>query len=154
LGGFTPCFYYIFFNCVTSTRKVYPIDIGNIVVNLLDICHEYSGTFLPNIRKSITKPPQKLRCGIARGQVISVGEGKDFVGSCINIASRLQKIGQFSFAFPRRGFNLMKHFTEVGRDEFVLIKMPVRGIGEEELIYVQKSEFDVLTDIAKEQLNP
>ena len=137
-----------------DTRKVYPIDIGNIVLSLNNICDEYNSTFLSAVRKSITKPPQKLRCGIARGQIISIGDGKDFVGSCINVASRLQKIGQFSFAFPRRGFDLVKHFTDEAKEEYVLIRMAIRGIGDEELLYVQKNEFELLTDLEKKQLIP
>ena len=127
-------------------RSLSPKDIGNIVLALGNICDEYRETFLSSIKNKFTKPPSVLRCGIARGQIISIGDGRDFVGSCINVAARLQKVGQFSFAFSKRGFNLTTHFEKSAADYFTLIKMPIRGIGEEELIYVRKSDFDALTD--------
>ena len=38
----------------------------------------------------VSEPPPVLRCGLARGTVFSVGNRSDFVGSCINMAARLQ----------------------------------------------------------------
>jgi hypothetical protein len=127
-----------------DTRNLDPESLGNIVISLRSICLEYSEKFLPDIKKIVSKPPVKLRCGIARGQIISIGDGKDFVGPCINVAARLQKIGQFSFAFSKRGFNLKKSFAESYQAEFMLIKAPIRGVGDEELIFVNKVEFQGL----------
>jgi class 3 adenylate cyclase len=126
--------------------------IGNTVLALHDICDKYTTSFLPMIRQRVIKPPLKLRCGIARGQIISIGEGRDFVGPCINAASRLQKIGPFSFAFSKRGFNLQRNFHEKKQSNFILVKSPIRGIGEEELFFVRKKEFDALPDEDKENL--
>jgi class 3 adenylate cyclase len=95
-----------------DTRNMQAGCIGNIVMSLQDVCREYEETFLPKIKKLVSKPPIKLRCGIARGQILSIGNGNDFVGPCINVAARLQKIGQFSFAFSKRGFNLERYFDD------------------------------------------
>lgn len=130
------------------------MDMGNIVGSLLNICRGYRDEFLPRIKKSFTKPPAKLRCGIARGQILSIGEERDFVGPCINVASRLQKIGQFSFAFSKRGFNLERNFGETWRNDFVLIKYQIRGVGEEELVFVLASEFKQLSKQVRTELSP
>ena len=80
-------------------------------INIVDffevICNDFEKYFLLKIGKRFTQPPPKLRCGIARGQITSIGNGSDFVGPCINVASRLQKLGdgQFSFAFTKEGLD-------------------------------------------------
>jgi hypothetical protein len=123
----------------------------NISRHLLKITNLYKSEFLPTIKHSVVKPPIILRCGIARGQIITVGDGNDFVGSCINIAARIQKVSLLSFAISRRGFDL----DTVKESEFytllTLKKYPIRGIGSEELIYVRKDEFKKLPPIEKEQ---
>src|SRR4029077_11901818 len=65
-----------------------------------------SGNFLSKLRSTMVDPPPVLRCGIARGTVFCVGDGEDYVGSCINMAARLQRLQGISFAFNRRGFDL------------------------------------------------
>jgi len=121
-------------------------DISNIVAILHRINCAYETDFLSEIERHVSKPPSKLRCGVARGQVISVGDGNDYVGSCINIASRLQKLSQLSFAISRRGFDLSKgEFAQTWGKEFTLKKVELRGIGTEELVYIKKKEFETLT---------
>ena len=139
---------------IWDTRNIEHYNLGNIVISLLDICKDYEQSFLPEIRKSVSKPPIKLRCGIARGQIISVGDGRDFVGPCINVAARLQKIGQFSFAFSKRGFNFDKCFNDTGRSFFTLVRSSIRGVGDEELYYVRKDDFESLPDEDKDNLLP
>ena len=92
-------------------------------------------------QKNISKFPTKVRCGIAQGQVTSIADGRDFVGLCINIASRLQKLGDgaFSFAFTQKG--LEPDEAEDWYENFRLIKIPIRGISNDELVYVLKAEF-------------
>jgi hypothetical protein len=75
-----------------------------------------------------------------------VGDGRDYVGACINVASRLQKLGQLSFAFSKRGFQLEKCFTKNYQEKLMLAKVSIRGIGEEELIFIDKSEYDKLDE--------
>jgi hypothetical protein len=69
----------------------------NIVKAFDIICNDYEIKFLKVIRSKFTKPPSKLRCGVAQGRVTSIADGDDFVGLCINIASRLQKLGEGAF---------------------------------------------------------
>jgi class 3 adenylate cyclase len=120
-------------------------SIANIAYNLHAVSNQYQTEFLPDIKKCVSKPPAKLRCGVARGQIISIGEGNDYVGSCINIAARLQKLSQLTFAISRRGFDLSQAHHEVKLwKQFILKKVELRGIGEEELVYVKKKEFEQL----------
>ena len=78
---------------------------------------------------------------------MTVGGGEDFVGSCLNIASRLQKLSSLSFAVSRRGIDL--RLRSGLSKQFVLKQVELRGIGKEELVWVMESEFKLLS--AKEQ---
>ncbi len=119
----------------------------NIAQSLLSITDLYRSTFLPEIRKAVSKPPCRLRCGIALGQVISIGGGADYVGSCINLASRLQKLSSLSFAISRRGFDLsISPDLEGSLRSFLLLKRTsIRSIGEQELVYIRKDEFSSMS---------
>lgn len=121
-------------------------SIRNIVNRLLALTLEYRRDFLKRIGTYVSKPPKRLRCGIARGQVVSVGSGDDFVGSCLNIASRLQKLSTLSFAVSRRGIDL-SHQSKMAC--FVLKKVELRGIGRHELVYVLQSELERLSEQEK-----
>jgi class 3 adenylate cyclase len=127
-----------------DTSTMYPVQMGNVVTSFVNIINHYQSQFLPRIRKVVSKAPSRLRCGVARGQVISIGNGEDYVGACINVASRIQKLSSFSLAFSRRGFSIERHFMPSARDKFQLIRTPIRGLGDEELIYVTKEEFKKL----------
>lgn len=119
--------------------------IGNIVLILNLIRKEYTSNFLPYIKNKVDNPPLRLRCGIARGQIMSIGYGQDYVGSCINIASRLQKVGQLGFAFKRTGLDPQQCFLNKRHvRQFVTKRINIRGIGEEKLIVVEKEEFEGL----------
>ncbi len=119
------------------------IDMCNVIVTLRHICRNYRDSFYPKIRRRVVDPPQVLRCGIARGRVCSVGNGDDYVGPCINIASRLQKLSDFTFCFSNRGLQTEAMLEEVRRD-FVLKTVSLRGIGEAELVWVLEDEFRAL----------
>jgi class 3 adenylate cyclase len=85
---------------------------------------------------------------MAQGQVTSIANGKDYTGLCINIASRLQKLreGAFSFAFAKNGLD-----DNAGANwysNFKLIRIPIRGIANSELVYVLRREHQA---VAKEQ---
>ncbi|MBD3347469.1 MAG: hypothetical protein GF401_20625 [Chitinivibrionales bacterium] len=119
----------------------------NIVASLYNFCKRYP-VFLKSIKGRYVDPPRQLRCGIARGNVFPIGAGKDYVGPCINIASRLQKFNGLSFVFSargidKRGFNI--DFEEV----FVEKQVGIRGIGTHELVYVVKDEFAGLPEELK-----
>ena len=119
--------------------------IGNIIISLRRISKNYLKILLPELKNDFIKPPNRLRCGIARGQIIAIGNGGDFVGTCINVASRLQKISQLSFSFSRRGFDAEKGLGDKNIKLFCKKKIEIRGIGEE-IIYVEKNEFDLLSE--------
>jgi len=136
-------------------------DIGgeakrSIVQSFDVICNDYETKFLPSLKQHISMPPPKLRCGMAQGQVTSIADGRDFVGLCINIASRLQKLadGAFSFAFTQKGLE-----PEEGADwyeslDFRLIKIPIRGISKDERVYVPNLEFRQLSKDLKRAYRP
>lgn len=132
-------------------KNTEPCDVGNMVMVLDNVCDAYRNDFLPKIRNKVVKPPSRLRCGAARGRVVSVGSDMDYVGPCINTASRLQKLEKFSFAFLAKGIDLGM-FAEVEQKNIVLIKYPIRGVGDEELIYVKQREFNSLSDKQKTDL--
>lgn len=132
-----------------DTQGLGQASMGNIVVNLDKACSAYTREFLPRISKEYSKVPTRLRCGIARGEVIAIGGGRDFVGSCINLASRLQKLGQLSFAFAKKGFDIEAGFSAAWRAEFVVKRSVIRGLEEHELIAIHKKEFDALPDNEK-----
>lgn len=127
-----------------DTVNMNPMQIGNVVCTIGNILASYTHVFIPEMRKAVAKAPKRLRCGIARGQVVSVGNGEDYVGACINVASRIQKLSAFSLALSRRGFSLTKNFTPETRELFKLIRISIRGVGDDELVFVPKEEFDEL----------
>jgi|ERR1043166_4425214 class 3 adenylate cyclase len=69
----------------------------NVIVECAQICFNYKATFTPTLKTKMVDPPTALRCGVARGTVFSVGAGQDYVGSCINMAARLQKLPGITF---------------------------------------------------------
>lgn len=135
----------ILFLWATDRCRGFPGKV-NIAQSLLSITNAYVSGFVPVIRKAVCKPPPRLRCGIALGQIISVGGGADYVGSCINAASRLQKLGLLSFAISRRGFDLTESPDVEGslRSYLVLKRTAIRSIGLNELVYIRKDEYAAL----------
>ena len=120
--------------------------VGNILVRSHNICRAFSDEFLPRIRERVHSPPQRLRCGIARGNIIVIGNGKDFVGPCINIASRLQKLGKLSFAVHRTGIDPENCLESPWREQYVLKKISIRGVAEEQLVLVDRIEVNALAE--------
>ncbi len=127
-----------------DTNGLGQASMGNIIINLYKTCVAYTEDFLPEASKQFSKVPAKLRCGVARGQIIAIGGGKDFVGPCINEASRLQKVSQLSFAFSKRGFDPSECFSKTWQNEFIIKKIVVRGLGEDVLVSILKREYDAL----------
>ena len=117
--------------------------IRNIIVRLRRITKKYISDLLPILNKNFSNPPSKLRCGIARGQILSVGDEKDYVGSCINIAARLQKLSKLTFAVSKRGIDFSTARHVLSKD-LILRKVELRGIGKDELVYVLKNELELL----------
>lgn len=128
-----------------DTTKMNPISQHNLILSCEYILEHYIETFLPKIRRKASDVPPVLRCGLAKGDVFSVGNGEDYVGSCINMSARLQKLGGLSIGFARRGFNPEEHWKEKKHiRRWLLKKVSVRGIGDNELIYIKESEFTKL----------
>lgn len=127
-----------------DTENMYGTEICNVVVSLRNICVNYMEKFYLEIKKAVVEPPDMLRCGIARGRVFSVGNGEDYVGPCINLASRLQKLSLLTFCVSRRGFDFEKYMATSRIAQYVVKSVSLPGIGENELVYVLREEFDTL----------
>lgn len=104
------------------------------------ITRKYKREFYKHLSPHYPKMPARLRCGISRGQIISIGDGNDYVGSCINIACRLQKIEHYTFAISRQDFDLSLYPKHALAKILFPVYVNLRGIGESEPIYVLKDE--------------
>ena len=131
---------------IWNARGMKESQICKIVATLYDICYAYKREFYPKISMSVNKPPSTLRCGVARGKVFSVGNGKDYVGHCINNASRLSQLGPLSFCFPHRGFQVQEYMPDEYYRFFIPKYVSIRGVGENELVWLVKEEFDRLSE--------
>ncbi|HEX9941996.1 MAG TPA: hypothetical protein VGG03_08270 [Thermoanaerobaculia bacterium] len=133
--------------CKKMRRAVEPEvqgDIWNTISALYDVCYKrYPNEFVSSVRKEYSKIPGRLRCGIATGQVCSIGREVDFVGPCINMASRLQKFNGLGFCVHKKGIWDKKNPSDKLADLFVTKKAEIRGIGEE-LLLVLREEFEKL----------
>jgi class 3 adenylate cyclase len=118
--------------------------ISNVPGLLLGVLSAYETDFVPRVTASVSNAPSRLRCGVARGKVFSVGAGHDFVGPCINIAARLQKVSSLSFALSRRGFDAERSMSPAMRQALILKKTRIRGIGDDELVWIDREEFEAL----------
>jgi class 3 adenylate cyclase len=117
----------------------------NLILSCNNILRQYGRLFFPAMRRKVSDVPPLLRCGISKGTVFSVGNGEDYVGSCINVAARLQKLAALQIAFARRGFDPEKQWK--GKPvlaSWLLKKVSIRGIGQNELVYVKKADFEAL----------
>lgn len=119
--------------------------ICNVVVSLSNICGQYSSAFAPKIKKHLSDVPKSLRCGVARGQVCSVGNGEDYVGPCINIASRLQKLSNLGFCFSKRGIDFEEGMLKAAAETYIVKRVSIRGVGRDELVVVEKGVFEKLS---------
>ncbi len=115
--------------------------IGHTIHAMNSLCKEYSKKLLPKLSKRYNNPPPRLRCGVARGNIVSIGGGVDFSGPCINMASRLQKIHDLSFACSRKGIDFERCLPAELSRKYLVKKVSIRGVGTSELIYVDRWEF-------------
>jgi len=115
------------------------VERRNVIISAGEICSTYKKEFLPSVRRKYVDPPSALRCGLARGTVYSIGDEKDYVGSCINMAARLEKLPGITFAFNCRGFDIDTPFFV---KKLVVKDIAIRGIGDHELIAILKSQFE------------
>lgn len=123
----------------------------NIIASMYDVCTEYK-QFVKTVETQHVDPPPILRCGIARGTAIPIGNGSDFVGPCINIAARLQKFNGITFTFSARGID-RAGFSGQYKDQFLKKRASIRGIGEHELVYILNDEYEALSDELKSKFH-
>lgn len=135
-----------------NATQLSDVSINNIIVAMYRICKKYESDFFPHISQKVTQPPFKLRCGLARGFIYSVGNGNDFVGPCINISARLQKLNSLSFCFSQRGIDI-NNFSSDFATTFITKKVAIRGIGEDELVCIPREEYETLPKIEKDKFS-
>lgn len=128
-----------------NTENMNMVMICNVLITLRNICNRYSNNLVPEMKKNISHIPKSLRGGVARGKVCSVGDGRDYVGACINIASRLQKSGNIGFCFLKKGIDFKRGMVRETADKYVVKRMAIRGIGRDELVVVRKPDFEKLS---------
>jgi len=124
-----------------NARRMVEDQVCGITAGLFDITRAYRREFYPRMSMIVDKPPAVLRCGVARGKVFSVGGGKDYVGHCVNHASRLSHLG-LSFCFPHRGFQVREHLPPQYLHILVPKVVSIRGVGDNELVWVIREEFE------------
>ena len=124
--------------------------ICNVLVSLRSICGTYRSEFWERIKDRFKAVPVKLRCAAARGAVYSIGDGKDYVGPCINLASRLLKYSGIKFSFSRTGINFEIGMHKDGVKRYTVKAAEIRGIGVRELVCVEKGDLEELSKKEKE----
>lgn len=119
--------------------------ICNAVIELRNICNSYSVNFKPRMERHLSYIPERLRCGVACGTVCSVGNEEDYVGPCINVASRLQKLSNLGFCVSKRGVDFEEGMEKVTAGNYMVKRVSIRDVGEDELVIVQKADFKGLS---------
>ena len=124
----------------------------NMIISCWTICRNYVSRFHKEISQKVLDAPPVLRCGIARGVVYSVGHDKDYVGSCINMAAKIQKLPGATFAFDPRGFALdQESIVDFFKTKVLTARTAVQGIGENELVGMLKDEYERMAAAEKRQ---
>jgi len=118
-----------------------PNSSWNITIAMTNVISLYTENFYKKYKNQFSRLPHKVRCGIAKGQVIGFDKRTDFVGSCINIAARLQKMPGLTFAVSARGY-LLEESIPVAKKSFLVATTDIRGIGEDEIIFILKREYN------------
>ncbi|MGD0780339.1 MAG: hypothetical protein ABR954_06150 [Dehalococcoidales bacterium] len=136
---------------VWNARRMKEDQVCRLAATLYNICYAYRQDFYPQINRVVNKPPSVLRCGVARGKVFSIGNGHDYIGHCINTASRLSHLNPLTFCFPHRGFAVQEYMPPEYAELFVPKYVAIRGVGDNELVWVVKEEFDNLPERNKMQ---
>ena len=128
-----------------DTKNMSQSNICNVIILLSRISRRYAREFLPSIKKETAYPPSKLRCGASMGSVCTLGGGKDYVGACINTASRLQKTSDLTFCFALKGLEFFFDTTSKKTSKLYTTKgWAIRGVGGDELICIRKHEYEQL----------
>jgi class 3 adenylate cyclase len=136
-----------------DTENKTDTEINNIVSSCQRVSTHYPDQFLITVKDKYSYAPTALRCGIARGIVYSVGNGEDFVGPCINLASRLQKLSHLTFAFSRKGFDFETYMPPTRSERYFVKEVQIRGIGDNELVCILKEEYEKLPEEEKKKFH-
>jgi len=132
-----------------NSRDLNHIDNRKIIEALRQVCQAYHWDFLNRIENQFHNAPDCLRCSIVQGQLVSLGQGKEYVGQCINLASRLVKQIRLSFVISQKGIKLERHmYCGNPNEAIVKKKLKIDGIGTE-IVYILKKEFDALPEKQK-----
>jgi len=127
------------------------IHIRKIIETLRQVCQAYHWPYFKKIAGRFANYPEGLRCSITQGQVVSLGQGKEYVGQCINLASRLVKNRRLSFVIAQNGIDLEKDMNLGNpREAIVTKKLNIDGIGYE-IIYILEKEFADLSPEEQEK---
>lgn len=121
----------------------------NILISLRSIGINYAMEFVEKVKDRYKAVPEEMRCAVTCGAVYSVGNGKDYVGPCINLASRLLKYSNINFSFSRTGFNFEIGMVKVTRKNYIVKSAAIRGMGEKELVGIHAEDFENLGDKAR-----
>lgn len=127
-----------------NTENMEMKNICNILVALRNVSNRYSNIFVPVTKKDLSDIPKSLRCGAARGIVCTVGNGEDYVGSCINIASRLQKLSSLQFCFLKKGIDYEDGMVKETACNYAVKSVKIRGVGRNELVVIRIPDFEKL----------
>lgn len=119
--------------------------ICNVLIIAGNICLRYRRDFVPIANKYASGAPGALRCGLACGLVSSVGNGEDYVGSCINTASRLQKLSNLELSCSQKGISIEEGMPGSTAKDYMTKRVRLRGIGKGELVIVRKWDFERLS---------
>jgi class 3 adenylate cyclase len=131
---------------VWNTQRMNDEHLCRLAATLYNLCYAYQQDFLPRIKQVVRKPPPMLRCGLARGKIFSVGNGRDYIGHCINTASRLCGLKPLTFCFPVRGFPVQECMPPDYAQLFVHKYVALRGVSNDELVWVVKNELENLPE--------
>ncbi len=124
--------------------------VCNVIACMLSILEDYEDFRQALSHKTGASVPERLRCGVAKGMVFSIGGGNDYVGPCINISARLEKFRTLPFACAADGINL-KYFHPEYQSKLVRKKVDIRGINDAELIYLRQSDFDQMSPAERKE---
>lgn len=134
-----------------DASHMHMVLICNVAILLREVVNRYRSNFVPKMRGQLLHYPKNLKCGVALGTVCSVGEGKDYVGMCINVACRLQKYSNIGFCLSKTGIDMKEGMTRDVAKRYMVRRAAIRGIGDEELVIVNKSDFAKLSPEGKAQ---
>jgi class 3 adenylate cyclase len=134
-----------------DTEDMNDTRICNVVIQMDGISAEYEHSFLPQIKERVTSVPKSLKCAVARGHVCSVGSREDYVGQCINLASRLQKESGLRFCCWKIGIDMEKGMRKAAREWYTSKILEIRGISREELVIIGKEDFEGALEEVKER---